>query len=440
MAGLQLGGLVSGMDTSAVIDQLIQVESQGKTRLTLRQTAEQAKQDALKDVQTQLGKLKTAAGDLRSVLLWADKQSVESSSAKVGVRQTAGAGPGGHTVGVVSLATAEQHTFSFTEQAGASSITIGAKTVNLAAGAKVGDAVAAINGDATLGVFAVDVGGKLVLSARTTGEDSAFTASGAGLAEVPGTARPGADAVYTLDGVQKTSPTNVVTDALPGVELTLKGRTTEDADITVGNPGPDAAAVKDKVKAFIEAYNGTVETLQLKLDDKRVANATTTTDAKRGALYGDSGVRAVLSELRGVLGELGGPLGITTGKATGGAASADSLKGKLSFDETAFNEKLAADPLSVRTLLGGGGVDGLAQAVEKVLAPQVEADGILAQRQKGSQAELSSIKSSLDAFDKRLETKEQRLRVQFAAMEAALLKSQSAQSDLANLIASMGSS
>src|SRR5436189_18164 len=65
----------------------------------------------------------------------------------------------------------------------------------------------------------------LVLSAKTTGAtEGAFTASATGSLLVEDSTKrvSSRDATYTINGVSKTSPTNVVTDAIPGATITLK--------------------------------------------------------------------------------------------------------------------------------------------------------------------------------------------------------------------------
>ena len=115
MAGIQLSGLASGLDTASIIDQLMAVERQPRTRIEMRQAAEQARRDGLNQVQTQLNTLKQAAADLRSAGTWADTQSATSSdAAKVAVTRTGGAGPGGYDISVTRLASSTQRTYTYT--------------------------------------------------------------------------------------------------------------------------------------------------------------------------------------------------------------------------------------------------------------------------------------------------------------------------------------
>ncbi len=443
MSGVQLGGLVSGMDTEAVIAQLIAVDRQPRIKLELRQIAAQARQDALGEIKSKLSALQTAATALRSAGTWGDVQSVESSDpTKVAVRQLAGAAPGGSRIEVTQLARAEQRTYDFTPQVAASQITVGGATIDLADGATITDAVSAINGDPDAGVYAVDVGGRLVLSSRTTGAASTVSASGASLVEDAGAAKLGLDAQLLVDGVPKSSSSNVVTDAVPGLELTLKGLTTAAVDLAVGTPGPDKAAVEERMQAFVDAYNGAVDLIRGKLGEKSVVDPKSSTDAKKGVLFGDPALRGLLSNLRSTVGATiaGNPegtdaladLGVSTGAATGaGTFSADAVAGKLTFDAAAFRSKLETDPTAVQRLLGGvNGTSGVAHSFEDLLGPSVEAGGSLEGAASAAGGEVTRLKDALARLDDRLARREDRLRAQFTALEQALARSQRQQTDL----------
>jgi flagellar hook-associated protein 2 len=428
MTGIQLTGLASGLDTDAIIQQLMAVEQQPRARITLKQAAAQARQDALKDIQAKLNSLKLAATALRSAATWGDTQDVESSDAtKVAARTIAGAGPGGHSVAVTQLARAAQSTYDFTPQVGASTITVNGKDIALADGATLDDAVAAINaGDA--GVYAVNVGGRLAISAKTTGAASAAAASGAGVSN--GTTLAGVDASFTVDGTSYTRASNVVSDVVAGVELTLKGTTAtgSTATITISAPKPDEDLVVSQAKAFVAAYNATVDAIRSRTTEARVPNAATATDAKKGVLFGDTGLNDVLSSLRGAI-DLSA-LGISTGAASA-TTSQDSLAGKLTLDEPTLRAALDNDPVAVQRTLGGVvGTDGFAQAFEAAITPYTETAGVLDQRVDAAATDLSDLADALTRFDDRMSAKEALLRKRFTALEQALAQNQSTQSSL----------
>src|SRR3954468_20969670 len=114
-ASLNLSGLASGVDTNSIVDQLMAIERQPRTRLQWRQSAIEARQNALKDVDTRLTNLLNAAKALRDVVTWTDSQTVSSSDpTKVTARRLSSAPAGPATVDVTQLATTEQRTYAYT--------------------------------------------------------------------------------------------------------------------------------------------------------------------------------------------------------------------------------------------------------------------------------------------------------------------------------------
>jgi flagellar capping protein FliD len=94
------------------------------------------------------------------------------------------------------------------------------------------------------------------ITSRTTGTANAFIASAAGLSEDAAKHVDPVDAQFTVDGVDRTSPTNLVADAIPGLDLTLSGATSgSPVTLNVSAPKPDPEAVKAKLRGFVEQYN-----------------------------------------------------------------------------------------------------------------------------------------------------------------------------------------
>lgn len=450
MAGISFGGLASGIDTESIIASLMAIDRQPRNRLLLEQSAANAREQALKDIQARLKTLRTATEDLGTALLWSPKQTIASTDeTKIAATMTGGAAPGGYNLEVTALATATQQTLTWTDQPGATTLTINGKTLSLEAGSEIEDAVAAINSDSDTGVFAVDVEGKLVLTSRTTGATPTITASGAAVALESNV--QGQNARYTINGgPERQSESNVVTGAIPGVTLTLKAHTDGTA-INVSTPGVDATAVKDKLKAFVAAYNDAIELISAKTSEKKVVkedgSPLSSSEAAQGVLFGDSGLRSIVSSMRiaisdevdGMTGDYRAlaALGISTGATTGSAGTnPDAVKGKLVLDETKLMAALEDDPLAVQTLLGGvTGTNGFSHAFSGVLTPLVSANGTFDQRLQSNTAQIDRIKDSIARMDARLELREERLRKQFTAMELALQRSQSQAVDLSGLLA-----
>src|SRR5919206_1500085 len=98
--GLALSGVASGIDTSAIVDQLMQVERQRLVPITRKQTKVQAQQDALKSITAKLTALKSAADALKKDGgAWAQTQAIESSDpTRVTVAKLSGPGSGGQRI------------------------------------------------------------------------------------------------------------------------------------------------------------------------------------------------------------------------------------------------------------------------------------------------------------------------------------------------------
>jgi flagellar hook-associated protein 2 len=456
MAGIQMSGLVSGLDTASIIDQLMAVEKLPRTKITLHQDSTTKRQSLLQDISTKLTSLKFANDDLKSFLSWGDTQTAESAdTSKFTVTRTAGAAPGGYDVAVNQLASAERQTYTFVSPTSDGTIDIAnadasARTsIALKAGATVDDAVSAINASSGSNLYAVNVNGNLVLSAKTTGDTSGFGISGAGIdSQLERVA--GQNAKVTINNTLYERQSNTITDALPGLSITLKGRTsgTDTVGLTVGAPGPDKEKIVTKVKAFVTAYNDVVTAARADLTEKPVINASTTADVQKGTLFGDSGLTTMLSQFRTTLstavnGLSGltsmGDIGVTTGAASA-TINQDSLDGKLTLDEDKLRTALDTNPNGVRTLLGGmSGTSGFAQAFGSILSSYQGSGGLVQSRITSATSDLSELATKLTNFDARMDAKQARLQKQFTAMETALQSSNSVGTNLSSLISSSSS-
>jgi len=65
MASLSVDGLVSGLDTTSLISQLISAESASQTRLKVQLSTTKAAADAYREVNTKVDAVRTAAAALR---------------------------------------------------------------------------------------------------------------------------------------------------------------------------------------------------------------------------------------------------------------------------------------------------------------------------------------------------------------------------------------
>ncbi len=456
---LNIGGLASGLDTNAIVDQLMAVERIPRTKLDTQASLIGARQTVLADFQSRLRSVESAAQGLRSVGLWAQTQSASTSDAtrlSASIVAGSGAGVGGYQVEVSQLANAAQRTYTFTSPAAAGRVTIDGHDTAIAARATIADVVSAINADADATVYAAATdSGTLVLSARRTGDTGtgfiALSDPTGALTEQTGKAKQGRDAQFTVDGVAGTASSNDVTNAIAGVRLSLRGVTTVSGPITVavGAPAADTGAVKDKLRAFVDVYNSTVDAIRARLTERSVPNATTAEDQQAGMLNGDTTLTAILSQMRQLIytpvrGMPDGmsslaDLGVSTGSASA-TISRDALAGKLEIDDEKLDAALASNPSGVRDLLQGpANAGGWARSFESIVHAADTTGGLIDIRITGADSELKRLQSSMADMDQRLALKEQTLRAQFTAMESALAQSQAQSSWLSGQLSSLNS-
>jgi flagellar hook-associated protein 2 len=453
VSDLGLSGLASGVDTSGIVDKLMEVERAKATPITYKQGKVTAQQTALKDIAAKLAALSTAAADLKKgATAWNQTQDVASSDpARVGVTKISGAGIGGHSIQVDRLASSAQRGFSIGDLTNGGNLTVNGKTFTIAAGATPASVVDQINAAGDSPVYAALVNNaqgqqRLVLSARTTGESSRFTASGTGFTEDPLYESPASslNAKYRLDGdtTDRESTTNVIEDAVAGLRLTLKGVTSSPVSVTVAAPDIDRDAIKSKVKAVVDAYNAVVTAARAKLDEKPVVNPKSASDAAKGSLFGDSGLESMLSGLRNGLretlsGVTGiddlGDIGIGVPAASGGTSSQDAKDGKFTVDDAKLTDALAGDWTKVASFL-----DAFSTKVASLVKVQTgSTNSLLDGRVASDDRQLKDLTSQMDALNLRLTAEQDRYKAQFSAMEIALQNAQSQQQWLTGQINSL---
>jgi flagellar hook-associated protein 2 len=461
-----ISGLASGLDTASIISALMQIDKQPQVRIQQKIVVEQARQQALQNVMTQLNSLQTSYKSLTDPGTWADVQTVTSSDdAHVSATRTGGAAAGAYTLAITQLARANQFTGSGPAAASAADVihiqVAGAANpvdVNIAAGDTLDTIASKISGTSNTPVYASVLNGQLVLSNKQTGTAAKIASvttngtSGLSFAE----SQTAQDAQFSIDNNSYTRGSNVVTDALAGITLTLKGQTATPATITVGTPSPDTAGIQSKLQSFVTQYNTTLEFVLGKLQEQPVPNAATDADRAKGVLSGDPGLESLVSSLRNTFSDLvsGRPgnlqslaqVGLSTGSATGGGPlSSDSIDGKLTLDSDTFSTALSSRFDDVKALFtnttGSYSSEGLAQRLNGVLTPWTASsasNGLLNTRIDGETKTISDLTAQSSAWDQRLAIRQQTLQAKFVAMETALSQAQSQSDWLSGEIAKLG--
>lgn len=260
----------------------------------------------------------------------------------------------------------------------------------------------------------------MVLTAEETGLDSKIElstdAAGSPLEAALGSAKElskaqnavvflGADA----SGMRLEQASNTFKDMIDGVSLTFnKVHAAGDEPLTM-DISRDQTATKDKLNEFITAINAmltTFDTLTGSGGEK----------GERGALAGDSSIRAVEAMINNVLRE---PFGGVTLMEYGILAGAD---GKLKLDSKSFEKMLDANPEAFEKLFSDKG--NLLDTLDKKLATYTS----------GSTGSMKARKDNINTQLKRVDEKYEDLETKYQAHYQRYLKQYT---NLAQVMASM---
>ncbi|NKY38929.1 flagellar filament capping protein FliD [Cellulomonas septica] len=449
MATMGIDGLVSGLQTTDLINQLMQVESAPQTLLKSKQSATTNLVTALQSLNTKVSSLKDAATKAATASSW-DVTKATASAASVTATTGAGSTPTELTFRVDALASSQVSLTDYAAlPAAGEKLTFKAPDGTLTevtVGADAAATARAISASkAGVNAVAVTVGGttRLQLTAAESGEEHAFTAWAGTAAQVgAGTAtslplvetRAAKDAQITLwAGVagaeqQVTSSTNTFSDVLVGTSITVSKVEADPVTLTVSR---DTAAVTSLASGLVGA-------LGVVLSEVASRTATTTTTAADGGTVisgglfaGDSAVRSLKQALQTAASY---PVDGSSPSEVGISISAKD--GTFAFDEAKFKAALAADPDKVEKI-----VSGLAQRVADVAKGASDSvDGTLTRKITGQQDLVKDLGTQIDAWDRRLEVRRESLQKTYSALEVTLSNLQSQSSWLAGQLSSLSAS
>ena len=439
---MSVDGLISGMDTTTLITQLLRAEAGPQTALKTKLTAAETAASAYRTVNTVFAAVRAAAETALKAESWTPTKASSSSTA-VTATAANGATPGSLTFAVKSVATTHSivspaNWAAATDPHGLTSplevrdengVAVGSITIT---GTTLTDAVKAIN-DSTFGLAAaaVKVGDglyRLQVSAKATGATNQFDLGPSGTFTAT---TVGKDAVLTV-GTDSTydvsSATNTFEGLMPGVTITA-GKQDPLTPITV-TVTSDPEAVAKQVQTMVDAVNAALTNVKT-----YTSNATGST----AALKGDFSV-----------GRLAGQLLDAVSFAVGADGSPAKVgfqltrEGKITFDKSKFLTALSGDPALAQRMVSGTaastGLDGVAGTPDDVAASGIagrllavakaasdSATGSLVKLAEGQDSVVKDIKDRIAAWDLRLAKRKETLTRQFTAMETALssLKNQS---------------
>jgi flagellar hook-associated protein 2 len=269
------------------------------------------------------------------------------------------------------------------------------------------DNINAALGEVTASIINDGSNDRLVLEADSGGNIQSISFSGTeeglnftGMSEVVSAQ----NANLTVNGIDITSQSNRVEDAIQGVTLDLA----EESDSTViverNNRG-----VRDAVNAFVDSYNSLRETV----NELTSFNAET---GEAGELLGDSTLRSIESRLRSTLSG-----GVAEGEFRTLSNIGISLQrdGTLQLDDARLDEVIVNDREALTEFFAGQSTDsGMAGALSQTLSQMLDDRGLLDNARSGVQTRITSIDNRTERMEISIERTIGRYRSQFAQLDS----------------------
>jgi flagellar hook-associated protein 2 len=449
-------GIASGLDTSSLIQASMMLERLPLERMQKQLSTTQSKISAVGQVKSAIASLQEAAKAISDAGNLYSYKATLGNADLASVTTSGKAAAGTYSLEVEKLATSHKLTSAGnidTSAGGTLTLEIGSTktgsfaakdgtspvTVNVAAGASLSDVAKSIN-DADAGVSATVINGvsgqQLVLTGKETGETNQIkiTSTIGGLGFDPDASKTAGNmtevtkaenAKVRIDGIElANAASNTITDAVTGVNLTLKSTNAGNpTQLTISN---DTSEIDTKLKAFVDAYNKARTTMK-DLSSYDVSKKSA------AVLNGDGTVSSALSELRGLLSTV--PDGVSNAYPSFLNIGVEtSASGVLSINADKFKAAVNADFSSVAKTIAAYG-----SAFNATTTEMNGTDGLISNRLNGLNSVTKSLNTNITAQERRLTIVQARYEKQFANLETLLSSMNTTGSYLTQQLSSLSS-
>jgi len=460
-SSLGIDGIVSGLDTTSLIEKLMELENTKLDTLNTKKDTLTTEADAWRELNTLIYAVQEAAYDLQSLSAFRGRTVGVSDETVLTATSSDGALAAGYSIDVSQLAKA--HILSSDAQTSEDT------ALNLEGTFQINDAEVTVTTDDTLSSIAAKINSasdsvyasvvqvntgsyKLVLTGRETGEDNQISLtdseSGSGIltklgvldasGDIANEVQEAQDALLTVNGLEIQSSSNTVEQAISGVTLNLL-REGSSVQLTVSQ---DTESIVDAVSTFVEKYNAVMEFIN---ENTTYTYDSDTEEGTAGPLFGDATLTTIQSTLKSYLSmsvddvdssvSALALIGISTGSGVDAAVS-----GLLEFDEDTFREALESNYDDIAELFGStstGSDEGIFSSMYDKLYEMTSTGGTLDAKTDTIDDELDDLNEQIEEMEDYLEEKEESYYDQFSAMELALSKLQTQSDALTSLLDSL---
>lgn len=443
-------GVGSGLPLEELLSDLRKSENYALSAIQSRQVQAETRFSAYNTLKSSIESLQAAAKTLTQTDTYgALKTSVTGDAYSASA--SANAIPGEYSIRVDSLASSQtlvtHGVADRTDAIGSGGVITftlkngDTKTLDLSdTGTSLNDIVKAINDDNDLGFSATLVNDgdsatphRLLITASATG-DQASAASidiegNTALQDLLGfdnlaVREDGQDARVTINGIDITSASNTVENAIEGVTLTLNKASTEADKLTVTT---NDSVTSDAISKFVTAYNDLQSTIKA-LTSYDMENQ------RSSALTGDSLARRLQSDVRNAINVVGSEgqvrslsqLGITTNVQTG----------LLEIDDAKLAAALKNNMGDIQNLLGG--TDSVGNRLTAVAETFNRSGGLIGTTTEGITKNIAELKKQYDVTAERIDAKMENYRRQFTALDSLVAQMNSVSSYLTQQLSMLG--
>lgn len=464
MAVVNFTGLASGIDSSSLIQAILDQQRQARIKPLEKRVTE------LTDTNSSFSKLKELLSDLNSAasvfrpVNGSGLAKTVSSSAESRVTATASnaATNGTYAVTVSSLASNATNSFddrflastdainsSINDGASAASRTI---TVDVGTGGSqetvgieitsttsISDFVTQFNAassKAEASIVNVGTSGSpsyaVVINSNNQGTQTGAlsvsvgseitTAGGGAFGSI--TSSSATDAQFAIAGIAGsfTRSSNTISDVIPGLTLNLQAAGT--ATVSVRD---DPTVTASNVQEFVDAYNSLVEYIK---ENDAVSDDESGESKIFGSLSSTALDENVLSAIRQAFSSSSTSGGLVNTLADLGIST--QRDGTLKLDTDALNAAIAQDPESVRTITSNLG-ETLA-SVDGTIAQYTRFNGLIGNSVQTNTNQIDGLNTRIEDIERALEKQKVQLTAQYARLESVVGKLNSQQSALTGLL------
>lgn len=456
-------GVGSGLDLENLVKGLMQVERRPLTSIQNQVKSFNTKISALGTLSSKLASLQTAArGLVPSPVQGAiDKFATFSASVAdnsiASAQAGAGAVAGNYSLEVQQLAQSQR--LASTAFAGGADSNIATGTLTIEFGTVSGgslnadparqvsinidgsnntlaglrNAINQANAGLTATIINGSSGSQLVIAGKD-GSNQAFSLSGlAGFSFDPAdpaasadfvSNRPALNAELSLNGIAASSSSNVVTDVLDGVTLTLNKVTASGESTSLSVTRDNGSKLKEGIEAFIKAYNDAASTI-------KTQGAYNPETKVAGNLQGNSVLRATETSLRNlVFGSFTNPGTVQRLSDLGIGIAAD---GNLKInDADKLDSAINRNAVDVANFVAQVGRD-FDQNIERVIG----ISGSIKISTEGMNTTIRDLNKRQEALETRLVSIEARYRRQFSALDTLMANMSKTSSYLSQQLANL---